>query len=114
MFIISNFIDALKYVKRRRWDKKSKEFLEEEFPNTVSIYSRLMKGVDLSNQIISYYELNRKTIKWWKRIFFHLLDIAIVNSFIIYKKFVNSNITQKQFRLELVNTIQYLENINLN
>ena len=45
-----------------------------------------MKGVDLSNQLISYYELNRKTIKWWKRIFFHLLDIAIVNSSIIYIK----------------------------
>ena len=45
-----------------------------------------MKGVDLSNQFISYYELNRKTIKWWKGIFFHLLDKAIANSFIINKK----------------------------
>ena len=87
MFIISNFIDSPKNVKKRRWNKKRKEFLEEEIPNTVNIYSRLMKGVDLSNQLISYYELNRKTIKWWKRIFFHLLDIAIVNSFIIYKKY---------------------------
>ena len=64
-----------------------------------------MKGVDLSNQLISYYELNRKTIKWWKRIFFHLLDIAIVNSFIIYKKYLNANITQKQYRNEIIKTI---------
>ena len=72
MFIISNFIDSPKNVKKRRWNKKRKESFEEEIPNTVNIYSRLMKGVDLSNQLISYYELNRKTIKWWKRIFFHL------------------------------------------
>ena len=49
-FIISNFIDSPKNVKKR------KEFFEEKIPNTVNIYSRLMKGVDLSNQLISYYE----------------------------------------------------------
>ena len=64
-----------------------------------------MKGVDLSNQLISYYELNRKTIKQWKKIFFHLLDIAIVNSFIIYKKYLNVNITQKQYRIKIIKTI---------
>ena len=73
-------------------EKKWKEFFEEEIPNTVNIYSRLMKGVDISNQLISYYKLNRKIIKCQKRIFFHLLDIAIVNSFIIYKKYFNENI----------------------
>ena len=100
MFIISNFIDSPKNVKKRRWNKKIKEFFEEEIPNTVNIYSRLMKGVDLSNQLISYYELNRKTIKWWKRIFFHLLDIAIVNSFIIYKKYLNANFIQNNIELQ--------------
>ena len=77
------------------------------------MYSRLTKGVDLSNQLISYYELNRKTIKWWKRIFFHLLDIAIVNSFIIYKKYLNANITQKQYRIEIIKTIIKKYNIKI-
>ena len=60
MFIISNFIDSTNNVKKR------KEFFVEEIPNTVNIYSRLMKGFNLSNQLINYYELNRKIIKWWK------------------------------------------------
>lgn len=56
-----------------------------------------MKGVDKS----SYYELSRETRKWWKRIFLHLIDISIVNSFIISKKSpFNKGITQKQFRLD--------------
>ena len=64
-----------------------------------------MKGVVLSNQQISYYELNSKIYKWWKRIFFHLLDISIVNSYILYKKYNKSAITQKTFRLEIVKSI---------
>ena len=72
-----------------------------------------MKRVDLSNQLIRYYELNRKTIKWWKRIFFHLLDIVIVNSFIIYKKYLNANITQKQYRIEIIKTIIKKYNIKI-
>ena len=63
IYIINNFIDVSKNIKRRRWDKKRKEFYEEEFSNTVYIYSRLMKGVDLNNQIISYYELNNKMVE---------------------------------------------------
>ena len=37
-----------------------------------------MKGVDLTNQLMSYYELNRKIIKCEK-------NIENFNSFIIYK-----------------------------
>ena len=65
-----------------------------------------MRGVDKGNQLISYYELSRGTHKWWKRIFLHLIDISIVNSFIIYKKSeLNKGMTQKQFRLEIVRSI---------
>jgi len=67
-----------------------------------------MKGVDIGNQLISYYELKHKTYKWWKRILFHLIDISIVNSFIIYKKVIgDKSISQKNFRLEIIRAIAY-------
>ena len=72
-----------------------------------------MKGVDKSNQLISYYEINRKTYKWWKRIFYHLIDVTIVNSFIIYKKINNTSITQKNYRLEIVREIIKKYNITI-
>ena len=34
-----------------------------------------------------------------------LLEFAIVNLFIIYKKYLNANITQKQYRIEIIKTI---------
>lgn len=41
-------------------------------------------GVDVSDQMIALYEFDRRIYKWWKRILFHLFDVAIVNSYLIY------------------------------
>ena len=106
MYVISNFVNAPEEVKRVRWDKNQEKFIEESYPNTIKLYSKYMRGVDLSNQLISYYEIDRRTYKWWKRIFFHLIDLSIINSFIIYKKyFKDSLLTQKLYRLEIVKFI---------
>jgi len=43
-----------------------------------------MRRVDDSNKFISEYELDSRTLKWWKRIFFNLIDLAIVNSWMDY------------------------------
>lgn len=45
-----------------------------------------MSGIDRYDQMLSYYSSPRKTIKWYKKVMFHLFDIAIWNSFFIYKK----------------------------
>ena len=87
MYVISNLVNVPEEVKRFRWDNKQEKFIEEVYPNTIKLYSKYMRGVDLSNQLISYYEIDRRTYKWWKRIFFHLVDLSIINSFIIYKKY---------------------------
>ena len=105
MYVISNFVDVPEEVKRTRWSKEEKKFIFEKFSNTIKKYIQYMKGVDKSNQLISYYEINRKTYKWWKKIFYHLIDVSIVNSFIIFKKINNTSITQKNYRLEIVREI---------
>ena len=64
-----------------------------------------MKGVDISNQLISYYELDFKTYKWYKRIFMHLIDISIVNPYILFKKCSSNKMNLDYFRLYLVKNI---------
>ena len=57
-------------------------------PILVEAYNSYMGGVDKSNQLLSYYRFNRKTNKWWKKLFFHLLSLAVVNAqkmFNLYK-----------------------------
>ena len=43
-----------------------------------------MGEVDEADQLISYYGFSHRTVKWWRRVLFHLLDVAVVNTYIIY------------------------------
>jgi hypothetical protein len=54
-------------------------------PAAVLDYNRYKIGVDRSDQVLSY-SFERKTIKWWEKLFFHLFDLAIVNAHILHNK----------------------------
>lgn len=54
-------------------------------PLLVQDYNAGMLGVDKSDQIIGTYNVLRKCVRWWKTLFFHCVDIACVNSFILYQ-----------------------------
>jgi len=54
-------------------------------PTAVASYNRHMGGVDLLDQLKCYYCYDKKSKRWWMRLFFHLVDIAVVNSYILYR-----------------------------
>ena len=43
-----------------------------------------MNGCDHLDQMISYNNFDRKTCKWWKRIFVWILEVSQINSYIVY------------------------------
>lgn len=55
-------------------------------PKCVVDYNQHMSGIDRADQMMSYYSSPRKTIRWYRKIFFHILDICIWNAHYIYKK----------------------------
>lgn len=62
-----------------------------------------MGFVDKFDHLKSIYTVDRKSKKWWHRIFFHFLDVAVINSYILHKMLTYSEIdTAKQFRLTLL------------
>ena len=67
----------------------------------VADYNHHMGGVDVADQYLCYYGIAKKTRKWWKHIAFRLLDMAIVNAYIIYRHNTRSTMDQLQFRLHL-------------
>ena len=48
--------------------------------------------------MILYYGFAHRSIKWWKRVFFHILDTAIVNAHILYNAMSDVKLTQLEFR----------------
>eukprot|EP01022_Parablepharisma_sp_SALTPOND_P003169 TRINITY_DN11262_c0_g1_i1.p1 TRINITY_DN11262_c0_g1~~TRINITY_DN11262_c0_g1_i1.p1 ORF type:complete len:369 (-),score=4.95 TRINITY_DN11262_c0_g1_i1:139-1245(-) len=58
----------------------------KKVPKCISYYTKHMRGVDLMNQMIQTYRFPHRSNKWWKRVFYHGLEIAIHNSYIIWKQ----------------------------
>ena len=59
-------------------------------PMAVQEYNDYMSGVDKSDQLLQYYSMNRKTVKWWKN---HLLQLCLINAQKLYNMHrVNQNL----------------------
>ena len=52
-------------------------------PKAIATYNKYMNAVDRSDQVLATNNVLRKCLRWWKTLFFHLIDIAVVNSFIL-------------------------------
>ncbi|CAL1272717.1 unnamed protein product [Larinioides sclopetarius] len=71
-------------------------------PKAVLLYNATMGGVDRSDQCLSYYPVARnQQRKYYKKIFRHLLNQAVWNSFVIYKK-NGGSLNHIRFRMKLV------------
>ena len=64
-----------------------------------------MGGVDLADQLLKYYHIDRRTIKWYKKLFFHLLDMSVHNACVLFKASSNSKKSTLQLRLQLIDEL---------
>ena len=87
--------------RRSRFAEGGREVISK--PQCIVEYNCHMGGVDLSDQMISYYSFSHRSVKWWKHVFFHLIDTTIVNAYILYSQSTQSSrkLTHVNFRIEL-------------
>lgn len=79
--LASNFIGIGEKDVVKRWSKKDKKFVDIERPEIVKKYNHAMGGVDLLDQLMSYYRTFIKSKKWPLRMIFHASDLAVVQAF---------------------------------
>ena len=55
--------------------------------------SVVYESIDRRDQLMGYYNVGRRSKKWWKRNFAYLLEVSILNAYILKK---SSNMDGKE------------------
>lgn len=77
IYISTEFENKMVTAINKRNEEKTK-------PLPIVQYNAHMKGVDRADQLLSYYPCERKTIRWYKKMFIHVLQVLLINSFYLY------------------------------
>ena len=71
--------DTMKTVRRRRRAPVRK-------PACVVDYNSKMGAVDKQDSMLEPYDATRKTARWYKKVIIHLLQVSLLNAFLLHKK----------------------------
>lgn len=74
-------------------------------PLVVDEYNHSMNGVDKADQYTVYYSFIRRSHKWWRKLFFWLFEVTLVNSFILYQTTVSNPLTHFKYRQSIVDSL---------
>uniref|UniRef100_A0A0A9W0B8 PiggyBac transposable element-derived protein 4 n=3 Tax=Lygus hesperus TaxID=30085 RepID=A0A0A9W0B8_LYGHE len=76
-------------------------------PDVVVQYNKCMGGIDRLDQLLSYYILHKRTLRWYKKLAFHIIELMLLNAYLLYRRFSLSpkKVSLHYFRLAIV---QYL------
>ena len=86
---ISNFIGKNPISYAKRYDSKEKKMVPTSWcprPSSVEIYNRFMGGLDKADMLLSLYRTKLRSRKWYHCIVFHLVSLALINSFTVYRQ----------------------------
>ena len=83
---ISNFVGKNDVGQCNRYDRKEKKQIAVDRPKCIEIYNKFMGRVDKADMLLALYKSKCKTRKWYHRIFFHLVSLSAVNSWVVYRQ----------------------------
>ena len=55
-------------------------------PKCIVDYNHHMGGVDRTDQLLEPFKVARKSMKWYKKLATHLIQVSLLNSILLYKK----------------------------
>ena len=55
------------------------------FPKSIDDYNKNMGGVDRIDKLLETYDATRKTVRWYVKLAIHLIQIAVLNGWTLYR-----------------------------
>ncbi|GBN77865.1 PiggyBac transposable element-derived protein 4 [Araneus ventricosus] len=74
-------------------------------PQCILDYNKNMGGIDIGDAVMTHHSCFRKSVKWYKKLFFGLMDITILNSNILFDKKHGTKTPILQFKMKLIEQI---------
>lgn len=84
--LLSTFAAIEPVMKVSRYDRKLNKRIEVDCPHIIKVYNTHMGGVDLLDGLLGRHKIKMRSRKWYMRLFHHLLDVTIVNSWLLHKR----------------------------
>lgn len=106
--VVSSFAGVQPLDKAKRFSHATKSFVEIARPNAVKIYNQHMGGVDLMDSLVALYRHSQRNKRWYMRIFFHLLNVAVVNAWLLWRKDERANIDLLEFKSTIASSLIYI------
>jgi hypothetical protein len=84
-----------------RWNSKQLVHEKVACPNIITVYNKHMGGVDLMDSLIGLYRIKLRSKKWYHRLFFHVIDMTLINAWLLYRRTVaaDNNVASKLLSL---------------
>ena len=87
--LLSTYCDPVSDDEVQQWRKSSARGRRDRrvrlnCPEVLVQYHHWMRGVDVWSQKESYYRIGRKSNRWWPRLAWFLIDMAVSNSYVLY------------------------------
>ena len=81
--------------------------------NVIDDYNKNKVGVDNVDQMTKFYSVKAPTRRWPMQVYYKLINIACINSWILFKEINKSRISRRDFLIKLI-TLKLLEEIREN
>ena len=74
-------------------------------PKAIQEYISNMRAVDVGDQMMSYNCFVRRSLKWWRKLFIHFLNMVLLNSFVLFRKYSGKKLGHEEFRESIVKSL---------
>uniref|UniRef100_A0A3B5KWX9 PiggyBac transposable element-derived protein domain-containing protein n=1 Tax=Xiphophorus couchianus TaxID=32473 RepID=A0A3B5KWX9_9TELE len=81
---IIELVSPLKTRPNQRWLKIEQAKISVQRPYLAALYNQHMGGMDLVDQCVAMYPQRCRNKRWYIRVFFHFLDVTVVNAWRLY------------------------------